>query len=143
MKRSVVLLLAVVGVALALGLVWLALIPRQDTTTPTTIESTTMPTETGVPASSDAAQQQVVIQNRAFSPAKLTIKKGGQVTWINQDEVKHNVVADDEANSGGLPGDADLLAKGESYSHTFDAVGTFTYHCGPHPDMKGTIEVVE
>ena len=37
----------------------------------------------------------------------------------------------------------ELLAKVESYSWTFNTVGTYTYHCSPHPYMKGIVEVVE
>jgi plastocyanin len=36
---------------------------------------------------------------------------------------------------------SELLAKGESYSFTFKKAGTYTYHCTPHPYMKGTVVV--
>jgi plastocyanin len=37
--------------------------------------------------------------------------------------------------------DSGTLATGQSYSHTFDQPGTYTYHCTIHPFMKGTIVV--
>ncbi len=77
------------------------------------------------------------IKGYAFAPGTLKIKKGTAVTWTNQDSVKHSVVAD----SGKWT--SDLLGQGGTYSHTFDTVGTFSYHCGPHPYMKGTVEVTE
>jgi amicyanin len=87
--------------------------------------------------------QTVAIEDFAFTPSTLTVKKGVTVTWENRDAVGHNVLADDATNGGGLPAEADLLNEGESFSVTFDQVGTYSYHCGPHPNMKGTVEVVE
>jgi len=86
-----------------------------------------------------AAQvSRVTISNFSFAPTTLKVKKGTTVTWTNQDSIKHNVVSD----SGTGPGSA-LLAKGESYSYTFNTAGTFNYHCDPHPFMKGSVEVTE
>jgi plastocyanin len=79
----------------------------------------------------------VYIQDFAFSPATLKVKKGTTVTWTNKDAVAHSAVAD----SGKWK--SDLLSQNGTYSHTFDTVGKFTYHCGPHTYMKGTIEVTE
>lgn len=80
------------------------------------------------------------IKDYAYAPAKTQVKKGTAITWTNQDSVRHDVSADNESDdfkSG------ELLAKGESYTFTFNKVGTYTYHCSPHPYMKGTVEVVE
>lgn len=85
----------------------------------------------------------VAIQDMAFSPSKITIKKGATVTWTNQDGVGHDVVSDSNSPAGGPPSTNDLLSVGDTYSFTFDTVGTFTYHCSLHPNMHGTIEVVE
>jgi amicyanin len=87
--------------------------------------------------SSDAsATNSVTIQDFAFSPKNITVKVGTSVTWTNQDSVKHNVASDDEGGP-----DGPLLAKGETYSYTFKKVGTFDYHCAPHPYMKATVTV--
>jgi amicyanin len=82
----------------------------------------------------------VNISNFAFTPVTLKVKKGTIVTWTNQDSVKHTVTPDkaDEDFKG-----SELLDKGGTYSVTFNDVGTYTYHCQPHPYMKGTIEVTE
>lgn len=78
----------------------------------------------------------VELKGFAFNPRSLTIKKGESVTWTNMDSVAHTVTSDSgsEISSPSLP-------TGESYSHTFNAAGTYTYHCTPHPSMKGTIIV--
>lgn len=115
-------------------------------------ESTAGPTENGNSRSASQGDQQqpgtaplagevdVEIEDFAFSPATMTIKKGTKVTWTNKDTSRHDVMPDDE---GADAARSQLLAKGESYSYTFNTVGTFSYHCTPHPYMKASITVVE
>lgn len=83
----------------------------------------------------------VDIKDFAFSPEKVTVKKGTKVTWTNQDTVAHTVTSDSDSAQKGL--DSGNLAKGKSYSFTFDTVGQYNYHCVPHPNMIGLVEVVE
>lgn len=78
----------------------------------------------------------VTIENFAFSPTTLTIQKGTTVTWTNQDSAPHTVTSD----SGSELSSASL-SKGQSYSHTFDQAGTFTYHCNFHSMMKAKVVV--
>ena len=91
-------------------------------------------------AADAVATDQVEIEDYAFSPAVITVKVGTKVTWTNKDSVQHNIVAD-EASSNAPNGD--LIAKGESYSFTFNKAGTYSYHCSPHPFMKATVIVTE
>lgn len=77
--------------------------------------------------------QQVTIQNFAFSPASITIKKGDTVNWTNQDGPTHTVT--------GSGFDSGRLAPGKSYSFTFSDAGSFSYQCNIHPSMKGTVVV--
>lgn len=88
------------------------------------------------------AANTVIIQDYAFSPSPITVKKGTAVTWTNKDMAKHNIEMDEGQPEGG-PAESPLLNKGETYSYTFDTVGTFNYHCSPHPYMKGSVVVVE
>lgn len=85
-----------------------------------------------------SSTNKVSISNFAFSPADITIKKGTTVTWTNNDSVAHTVTKD----SGSGP-ESELLENGESYSFTFNELGTFNYHCTPHPQMHGTVTVTE
>lgn len=94
-------------------------------------------------AAIQTTDQTVAIQDMAFSPSSLTIKKGVKATWTNKDSVTHSVVADSSNNNDGLPTTDNFLDNGQSYSHTFTTAGTFSYHCGVHPSMTGTITVVE
>lgn len=80
----------------------------------------------------------VKIENMAFSPDTIVIKKGTTVTWTNQDAASHTVTSDE-----GVIMNSELLEKGESYSVTFDQAGTFAYHCKIHPSMQGTVTVTE
>jgi|GEM_PF-1092515 len=79
----------------------------------------------------------VTIQNYAYMPETITVKKGTTVTWTNADTVEHSATADDGSFDTGL------IATGETGTHTFDKVGTFSYHCTPHPSMKAKIVVTE
>lgn len=89
---------------------------------------------TSLPAIS-GNEVKVTISGFAFDPATVTIKVGETVTWTNQDAVVHTVAADDNSWN------SENLGNGASYSHTFDSAGTFTYRCGVHPSMKGTVIV--
>lgn len=152
MKRNtLVTILIIVILAAGAWAIWLSLQQSQstapqngstDTTTaPQTSNQGSQGTDQTTPEQSNATQ--VTIKNRAYSPAKITIKKGTTVTWTNEDSMGHNVVTANAATGGGLPTTAQLLAKGEKFSHTFTEVGSFDYFCTPHPDMKGTVEVTE
>jgi len=141
MNKSVI--IVVVILALAAGGIFVAN-NRKDTDSSTDstsqnstgqepVESDDQPAPTAVEAS------EVAIQDFAFKPGKITVKKGTKVTWTNKDTVQHTVTPDDE---GAFEG-SELLAKDASYSVTFDEVGSFAYHCKPHPQMTGTVEVTE
>ncbi|PKN89879.1 MAG: hypothetical protein CVU42_10510 [Chloroflexi bacterium HGW-Chloroflexi-4] len=78
---------------------------------------------------------EVEIEDFAYVSAVITVKVGTTVTWENKDQVQHTVTSD-----SGLF-DSGLLAKGVPFSFTFTEAGTYTYHCTPHPLMKGTVIV--
>ena len=81
-------------------------------------------------------QKIVLIGNFAYSPKEITILKGETVVWTNKDFIRHDITSD-----SGNELDSDLLGQGETYSHTFNQVGEYTYHCTPHPFMKGKVVV--
>lgn len=87
---------------------------------------------------SEANALAIEIKDFAFTPATIKIKAGTTVTWTNKDSVQHNVVADKESSDAPK---SELLAKDESYEFTFNKPGTYSYHCSPHPNMKGTVIV--
>jgi plastocyanin len=82
-----------------------------------------------------------------FSPSKLTINKGQTVHWTNKGQEQHSVNSNPGAEKCG-PASAEAfesptLNPGDTFDHTFDASGTFAYHCEFHGcPMKGTITVM-
>ena len=112
-------------------------------------QSSRAPGDTTVPvASADDSEspgeamvgegEKVAIASFKFAPATLTVKKGTTVIWTNEDSVAHTVTSDTGSELG-----SELLGKGASYAYTFDTVGSFPYHCAPHPNMKATVTVIE
>jgi plastocyanin len=79
----------------------------------------------------------VTIVDFAFDPASLEVPVGSAVTWTNTGAAPHTVTADDGAFNSGE------LAPGATFSQTFDAAGTFAYHCEIHPDMTAAIVVAD
>jgi hypothetical protein len=79
----------------------------------------------------------IVIRDFAFGPQEVRVPAGGRVTWINCDEDSHTSTADAGAWS------SPLLAPGDAFTHTFELVGEFGYHCEPHPFMTGRVIVEE
>jgi plastocyanin len=75
----------------------------------------------------------VMITSFSFEPSTVTVPKGAAVTWTNQDPVAHTITGTDF--------DSGAVGPGQNYSHVFDKVGTYYYHCAIHPSMKGTITV--
>ena len=82
----------------------------------------------------------VVIKNFSFIPSNVKIKKGTKVIWVNNDTTTHTIVAD---AGTGVGMNSDKLTPGDSYAYTFPNAGTFTYHCGLHPSMIGTVTVTD
>lgn len=77
----------------------------------------------------------VTIKDMAFSPENLTIGSGDRVTWVNEDRMRHSA----QDLNGAF--DTGLLRNGESASLTFGSSGTFSYRCGPHRNMRGSITI--
>lgn len=145
MKKGLIAgIIAVVAIAAIAGV--FAMNNRDNTQT--AVNSTDAGTATDLPAqsennttpppTSEENTNKVAIENFAFSPAAITVKKGTTVTWTNNDSTSHTVTGD---QTGGP--DSELLGQGKSYSFTFNTVGTFAYHCAPHPQMTGKVTVTE
>jgi len=81
----------------------------------------------------------VTIQNFAFTPGDITVKKGTTVTWTNNDSTAHSV---NETDNQKGPDSGDLNP-GDKYSFTFNQSGTFKYRCNLHPEMLGTVTVTD
>jgi plastocyanin len=107
---------------------------------PATVPSTApapAPTTVNVSRAKASATRTVSIIDFAFDPSSLTVKTGDTVTWTNLGTAEEG----HDVKGGEL--DSPTLHSGEGYSHTFQTAGTFSYICSIHPDMEGTVEVLE
>ena len=91
------------------------------------------------PAPSGAAPRaaKVEIVDFVYGPDPVTVQAGGKVIWLNQDSAPHTATAEDGSFDTGT------LEEGKLKSETFKRAGTYEYICQIHPDMHGTVEVVE
>ncbi|HYK89323.1 MAG TPA: cupredoxin family copper-binding protein, partial [Acidobacteriota bacterium] len=87
----------------------------------------------GRPAVKTPDPEPVKIDNFNFSPATLTVQVGATVTWINQDDVPHNVVEVDKKFKSGI------LDTGDRFTYTFKTAGAYDYFCSIHPHMTGKV----
>jgi plastocyanin len=132
-RISATLITAAAGVAL------LAACGSPGTTTAAPPGMTGMAMATAAPdaaAVTPVATHTVAVQNFAFSPASVSVKAGSTVTWTNQDQDPHDVVA---MNDG--PFHSPPLNTGQSFSYTFATPGRFDYLCTIHPFMTATVVV--
>jgi plastocyanin len=89
-----------------------------------------------VVASPSVAARSVSITKTGFQPSSITVVAGDTVTWTNTDTANHQVVA----NNGSFS--SPVLASKQSYRHTFKTGGTFAYHDGLQPSLKGAVTVI-
>ena len=82
-----------------------------------------------------SATTSVQIKRTGFVPVTVTINQNDSVTWKNTDTINHQIVA-----NGGQFASA-ILGAGKSYTFTFRNSGTYRYHDGLHPSLKGTVTV--
>src|SRR5690242_21188636 len=86
-------------------------------------------------ASGAAVGAEVDMAAVKFAGETVTISAGQAVRWTNRDPLEHTVTFDGaEAGSPPIPPNG-------TYVHRFDKPGTYTYHCTPHPFMKGVVVV--
>jgi plastocyanin len=86
--------------------------------------------------SSSSDKYQVKIDNFSFTPATLTVPAGTMVTWVNHDDVPHNIVS-----SEGKTLKSPVMDTDEKFSYTFTKPGTYPYYCGIHPKMTAKVIV--
>lgn len=79
----------------------------------------------------------ISIKNFAFGQKTVSIKKGDTIIWTNNDSASHTVTG---KNGGPASGN---LKKDQTYSFTFNTVGTFDYYCAIHPSMTGNVVVTQ
>ena len=90
------------------------------------------------PASSPlSGEAPVRIVEFEFKPKTVTVKPGTKVTWTNEDTNIHDVK---DTSPLATPVSQEM-SKGDTFSITYAQPGSYTYVCGIHPYMTGTVEV--
>ena len=86
------------------------------------------------------SQAHVSMRNYAYHPSTLTVKSGSTVTWTNDEtsNIPHTVTR--TTNRGPVSG---IIWPGQTFTHTFTQSGSYAYRCELHPEMRGTVTVVE
>lgn len=91
----------------------------------------------GAPVLAAEPTVQVEIRDYKFVPDKLTVKAGATVRWINQEKrTTHSILF---TGAGGF--ESERMFPGDHWERRFDKPGSYVYSCGPHPEMKGLLEV--
>ncbi len=101
----------------------------------TALASTGLMAPAAVAAAPAPAGPTVKIDNFVFGPETLTVAVGTTVTWINQDDIPHTVVANDKSFK------SKVLDSDERFSFTFTKPGEYGYFCSLHPHMTGKVIV--
>ena len=90
-------------------------------------------------AAAYAADQTIRQKGRMFSSESVSIKKGETLTFLNDDNVPHNVISTSKGNEFNLGSQT----PGAATPVTFKEVGEAQIICAIHPRMKMTVKVTD
>ena len=79
----------------------------------------------------------VQILNFEFKPQKVVVKPGTKVTWTNEDTAIHDIK---DTSPLATPVGTEM-GKGDTFSITYAQPGSYSYICGIHNYMTGSVEV--
>ena len=84
-----------------------------------------------------AADHTIRQKGKVFSENEITVKRGDELLFLNDDNIAHNVLS----TTAGNRFDLGLLNPGELRPVKFDSVGDVRVICAIHPTMKMTVKV--
>lgn len=82
---------------------------------------------------------EVEIRQYAFHPAEVVVKPGTVVRWVNRERRQYHSVWFEGLD----PEEPEYFFPEETYERRFDRPGVYRYRCGPHPEMRGVVRVVD
>jgi len=85
-----------------------------------------------------AAATQIDQVGQKFSQAAIALQAGDHLTFLNQDDVQHNIKL---INADGAEEDKGLQKPGEKIDVAFPKAGKFMVRCQIHPKMKMNVDV--
>ena len=77
------------------------------------------------------------INDNFFNPVPLTVTQHTRVFWTNKGTEAHTVTFDAPVSF-----DSGWLSPNQETNRQMNALGTFSFRCSRHPEMRGTITVV-
>jgi plastocyanin len=86
------------------------------------------------------AELLIVIKGYKFIPQEITLKQGQTLRWENREKRQYHSVWFEAL---GEEEPEDYLFPEDTYERVFSTPGTYPYRCGPHPEMRGTVTVIE
>ncbi len=89
----------------------------------------------------EAGVTEVEIVKYRYQPQVVTIRAGEQVRWINRERRQYHSVKIHRDGSQDALIESDYFFPGDQWSYTFSEPGSYSYLCGPHPEMSGRVEV--
>ncbi|MDO8210740.1 plastocyanin/azurin family copper-binding protein [Conexibacter sp. CPCC 206217] len=98
--------------------------------------SSTAASDASQPSTSADGGVEVKMEGIAYNPATISVRPGQQITWVNDDDVLHDVVSTEGESIR-----SELFAKGRTFSFTPTRAGLIHYVCTIHPGMEGNIDV--
>jgi len=81
----------------------------------------------------------VTIRNGVYSPNPVMVKVGQTVNWLNSDTIAHTATDPGVFDIGSIAPGSAASTNGDGV--TFNAVGTYNYHCTLHSNEAATIIV--
>ncbi|MEW6043119.1 MAG: plastocyanin/azurin family copper-binding protein [Thermoproteota archaeon] len=76
-----------------------------------------------------------------YIPLNLEIEKETTVIWINDDNIEHTIVSQDDKGNVIPLFNSKALDTGERFVHKFDEAGVYHYFCTIHPWRVGVVTV--
>ena len=116
--------------------------PPAPTTAPQATPAPT-PTHTPLPAPAEVPSTGATTASiKSYTLQDLLVTVGTKVTWVNLARISHTTTSGPPDEPDGIWNSGEL-GDGESFSFTFNEVGTFAYYCAFHPSsMRATVKVV-
>jgi len=112
----------------------------KPTTTTTAAVTTTMPPPSTTTTTTGPTTYVVAMGEYFFAPMNIVISVGDKIRWRNDGIEPHTSTSGIQPIASGT-WDSPLLWPGESYTRTFDSVGSFSYFCILHSGQTGNVTV--
>lgn len=90
----------------------------------------------GVSQTASAAEIVITQKAKKLDVAKVDIKVGDSIKFVNSDSITHNVYS-----NKGMKFDLGAQKPSDASSQVFDKAGKFRVRCAIHPKMKVTVNV--